>query len=97
MTKQTKMIKFMLAILIIIPVTLLVTGLVQTFVLKSKQAELANAQTQLEQSTDQYNNLEDEYNYKTSDEYLEEYHKYHNGYGNEGDIVLEYPKQAQDE
>ena len=93
MTKQTKMIKFMLAILLIIPVALMVTGFVQTFVLKSKQAQLASAKSQLEQSTNQYNELEDEYNYKTSDQYLEDYHKYYNVYGNEGDVIIEFPNE----
>ena len=50
MPKQTKMIKFMLVVLIIIPVVLFFTGIVQTFVLKSRQNELYNNKYTLSQS-----------------------------------------------
>ena len=89
MTKNTKMIKFMLFVLLLIPLVLFVTGIVQTFVLKSTQNKLAQAQNDLTQSTQEYNDLQNEYDYKTSDEYLEEYHKYYSGYGQEGDVEIE--------
>lgn len=89
MTKNAKMIKFMLFVLLLIPIVLFVTGIVQTFVLKSTQNKLAQAQTEQTQIQQEYNDLQNEYDYKTSDEYLEEYYKYHNGYGNEGDVVVE--------
>lgn len=93
MAKQTKMIKFMLVILLIIPIALLTTGLVQTFVLKSKQAELANAQTQLEQSSSEYEAYKNEDEYKSSDDYLKEYHKYKNGYGDDGDVIIDITQE----
>ena len=83
------MIKFMLFVLLLIPIVLFVTGIVQTFVLKTKQNELAKANADLTNSTQEYNDLQNEYDYKTSDEYLEEYYKYYYGYGNEGDVVVE--------
>lgn len=83
------MIKFMLFVLLLIPIVLFVTGIVQTFVLKSTQNKLAQAQIEQAQAQQEYNDLQNEYDYKTSDEYLEEYYKYYYGYGNEGDVVVE--------
>ena len=79
----------MIFVLLLIPIVLFVTGIVQTFVLKAKQNQLLNAQNELAQSQQEYNDLESEYDYKTSDEYLEEYYKYYYGYGQEGDVVVE--------
>ena len=89
MLKQTKMIKFMLVVLIIVPIALFVTGIVQTFVLKSKQNELASAQYNLEQQTDKEKELNEEYDYKTSDEYLEEYYKHKSNLGEDGDVKIQ--------
>lgn len=88
MQKQTKMIKFMLVVLLLIPVILFVTGIIQTFVLKSKQNELESSKYQLEQSVQNEQELTEEYEYKTSDEYLNEYYKHNSGYGEDGDIKL---------
>ena len=79
----------MIFVLLLIPIVLFVTGIVQTFVLKSKQNALLNAQNELAQQQQEYHDLQNEYDYKTSDEYLEEYHKYYNGYGQDGDVVVE--------
>ena len=79
----------MIFVLLLIPIVLFVTGIVQTFVLKSKQNQLLNAQNELAQQQEEFDNLQNEYDYKTSDEYLQEYHKYYSGYGNDGDVVVE--------
>lgn len=93
MPKQTKTIKFMIALLLLIPIVLFMVGIVQTFVLKSKQNELANSKYNLEQSQTKQEELSNEYDYKTSDEYLKEHYK-HNSYdgkyyGDDGDVLLE--------
>ena len=88
MQKQTKMIKFMLVILLLIPVILFITGIIQTFVLKNRQNELKSCKYQLEQSVQNEQELIEEYEYKTSDEYLNEYFKHNSGYGEDGDIKL---------
>lgn len=89
MPKQTKMIKFMLVVLIIIPMVLFITGVVQTFVLKSKQNELYNSQYTLSQTENKKKELSDEADYKESTEYKEEKDK-HNGYTDKdkNDIIL---------
>ncbi len=79
----------MLVVLIIIPVVLFLTGVIQTFVLKSKQAELANSKYTLEQSIQKEKDLENEAKYKESDEYIKEFNRYNNNKGEEGDIGLE--------
>lgn len=87
MPKQTKMIKFMLVVLIIIPVVLFFTGIVQTFVLKSRQNELYNNKYTLSQSENKKNELQNEADYKDSDNYKDEYNK-HKGYSDKDDIIL---------
>lgn len=90
MTKQTKVIKFMLVVLIIIPIALLITGIVQTFVLKNAQQNLLEARKALEYYEQEYTNLEDQYNYMQSDEYKKEQQKHNeydgDNYGDDGDI-----------
>ena len=82
----------MITILLIIPVFLFVTGIVQTFVLKSKQNELAKSKYALEQSKNEQDELNEEYEYVKSDEYFKDYlkHNEYDGkyYGEDGDIRL---------
>lgn len=90
MTKQTKLIKCMLFVLILIPIVLFSIAVVQTFVIKSKQNALTIAQTELSKSQEDLEKQQEIYNYKSSDKYKEEHYKHneYNGesYGNEGDI-----------
>lgn len=83
------MIKFMLGVLLLIPITLFVVGIVQTFVLKNKQSQLANASAQNSEYSKQYEELTGEADYKESDEYWKEYYKYFYGYGEDGDINID--------
>lgn len=89
MQKQTKMIKFMIVVLIFIPVVLFLTGIVQTFVLKSRQNELYNSQYNLSQSESKKQELSNEADYKGSSDYKNEKDK-HNGYTDKDsdDILL---------
>ena len=92
MTKQTKLIKFMIIFLILIPIILLCVAVVQTFVLKNNQNKLDNALSTLEQSQTQYDKQQEIYNYKSSEQYKIDYY-IHNGYnnenyGDEGDIKV---------
>ncbi len=88
MTKQTKTIKFMLFLLIIIPIILFSVGIIQTFVLKSKQNELANANYVLDQKLQTEQELQNEADYKSSDEYKDEYQKYFNNKSKDEDILV---------
>lgn len=89
MPKQTKMIKFMIFVLIFIPIVLFIIGIVQTFVLKSRQNELHNSQYTLSQSESKKEELNNESDYKGSTEYKNEKDK-HNGYTDKDsdDILL---------
>lgn len=93
MVKQKKLIKLMLFVLMLIPLILLLTGIVQTFVLKSKQQQLLNAQNELTLSQQELLKQQQIYNYQSSDEYKEENFKHneYNGqnYGNKGDVNVE--------
>ena len=50
MTKQTKLIKFMLVVLLLIPVILFTTAIIQSFILKNSQKKLLEAQNCLNQA-----------------------------------------------
>lgn len=88
MAKQTKTIKFMLFLLMIIPIILFSVGIIQTFVLKSKQNELANANYVLDQKIQTEQELQNEADYKSSDEYKYEYQKYFNNKSEDEDILV---------
>ena len=92
MIKQTKLVKFMLVVILIIPFLLLVIALVQTFILKNKQHQLINAKSELSIIEDELDKQEEIYNFKSSEEYDNERYKheeYNNeNYGNEGDINI---------
>lgn len=88
MPKQTKTVKFMLAVLLLIPIVLFVVAIAQTFIIKSKQAELSKVQYELAQAKQNEQDLQGELDYKTSDEYLNEYYKHHYGYSENDDIIV---------
>ncbi|MBE7074948.1 MAG: hypothetical protein E7376_03115 [Clostridiales bacterium] len=88
MHKQTKTLKFIFFILLLIPIVLFAVGIIQTFVLKSKQNELNALNQSIIVSEQQQTELEKELEYKQSDEYKNEYYKYENGYGKPGDIEI---------
>ncbi len=82
MTKQIKLIKFMIVVLLIIPIALFFTGIIQTFVLKSKQDKLTNATQELYASQQELEKQKEIEEYVYSDEYKEEYYKHNNpGFG----------------
>ena len=90
--KQTKTVKFIFALMLLIPVALFFTGIVQSFVLKHKKNEFNDAKKNLQQQETVYEEKEELYNYLTSDEYIEQYYM-HEGYendqyGNSGDINI---------
>ena len=97
MIKQTKLIKFMVVILLLIPIVLFFTAIVQTFVLKSKQSQLANIKQQLQQSQLEQQKQQSIYDYLDSNQYTEDYYKHnkYNGesYGNDGDVNIEITKE----
>ncbi len=88
MQKQTKTIKFMLSFLILIPLVLFSVGIVQTFVLKSRQNQLNQTNYNLEQSIEKEKNLQEESEYKSSEEYIKEYQKYFNNKSENNDKNL---------
>ncbi|MBE7082482.1 MAG: hypothetical protein E7378_02225 [Clostridiales bacterium] len=95
MAKQTKKVKFLFVVLMLIPLALFVAGICQTFSLKSKQNELNNLSTTLTQKQEElskYNQMDD-YMFdddELSEEFKKEYHKHESdGYGEEGDIQIE--------
>ena len=95
MVKQTKIIKFMLVVLILVPTILLITAVVQTFVLNDAQRKLSIANETLSQTEKEYNNLNQQHNYvynedgSLSEDYLKEHYKHSDGsYGDDGDIDI---------
>ena len=91
--KQTKMVKFVFAILLLIPAVLLTTGIIQTFVIKNSKSQLLSAQNELNKAQTELSQLTETENYINSDQYLEDYYK-NNGYdgkdyGKEGDTEIE--------
>ena len=92
MTKQIKLIKFMIVVLIFIPIILFVTAIVQTFILKNKQAELNNANTYLNERNDELEKQQDILDYVESDEYKQEYKKHNDpNKGNEEEFSINIP------
>ena len=67
MTKQTKLIKFMLFVLLLIPVVLFAIAIIQTFVIKSEQNKLINAQRQLELKQQEYQSVNNQHKYVFKD------------------------------
>ena len=93
--KQTKLIKFMLVVLILVPTILLITAVVQTFVLKDAQKKLTIANEALTKTEQEYNHLNKQHDYvynedgSLSEDYLKEHYKHGDGsYGNDGDIDI---------
>lgn len=94
MPKQTKMIKTMFIVFMLIPIILLLTGVIQTLVLKSKQNDLLKARNNLSNLEEEYDIINQKYDYvynedgTLSEDYLKEYYKYNGNYGDEGDIDI---------
>ena len=88
--KQTKMVKFVFILLLIIPAFLLCTAFIQTFILKSRQSELNILQSNLSNLKQEEQVLEEIEGYKSSQDYIDDYNK-HNGKtnGETGDIKIE--------
>jgi len=89
MAKATKGIKFLIVVLFIFPIILLCTGVIQTFIIKSKKKELLNTQNSLTQAQQEYEEQKDKYDYKNSNEYNDKYLEYNEGYGEDGDIKID--------
>ena len=91
MEKQTKMIKFMIFILLLVPIVLFVIGISQTFILKSKNNELELNNKKLYSAQQKKEETEDSLDYIESDQFLEDYNKYENGKSeNENDIIIDF-------
>ena len=90
--KQTKTVKFIFAVALLIPVVLVFVGVIQSIALQVKRSELTNAQTNLNQKQEELKQQQDILDYLESDEYKNDYY-IHEGsgddaYGNEGDIEV---------
>ena len=68
---------------------LLLTGIILTFVLKTKQSNLNSQNTENIQLEQEYKNLKEQNDYKNSNQYADDYFQYEQGYGNQGDIIIE--------
>lgn len=98
MTKQTKLVKCMIFVLVLIPIALFFVGVVQTFVLKDAQNKLLEANQNLSQAQQELEKYKEQHAYMFNDdgsikeEYLEEFYKHNpNGsiyYGKDGDVVI---------
>lgn len=73
----------------------ILSGIVLTFVLKSKQENLNTLNKQNYEYSQQYQEAKDKSDYyfdedgELSDEYSDDYYRYEEGYGNEGDKKIE--------
>ena len=96
---QKKKFKITLISMICIISCFFVAGIVQTFVLKSKQNTLANTHSQTSQLEQEYNDAKSTHDYKSSnpndednedysDDYYEDYWR-SQGYGEDGDKKIE--------
>lgn len=90
MVKQTKLIKFMIFVLLLIPVILFFSGLITSFVLNAKETRFTQVQHELEEAKKEEQKQNDIYDYKSSDEFKDEQYKHDqdNSYGNEGDVII---------
>ena len=95
--KQTKFIKVMIFTLLLIPVVLVFTGVVQTFVLKDAQNKLISAQTELALAKEKQQRAQEKHEFafnpdgSISDEFLKEHYKHSesDSYGDDGDVNIE--------
>ena len=87
--KERKKLKKLIIIFSTILGCLLLTAIIQTFVLNSKQAQLNNLVTENSYLSQQEKDLKDQSDYKESQEYQDEYWKNENGYGQDGDKKIE--------
>lgn len=87
-TQQTTLIKVIALLATLILATLLIVGVVQTFIhngLIAKNNELLAQNEQIEQAIDQ---TQEEIDIRNSNDYLDDYLEQEEGYGNEGDIIV---------
>lgn len=86
------MVKFIFASALLLLVTLLFVGIIQSVTLQIKRNELAQSQSVLQQKQQEKEQKQDILDYLSSDEYEEEYYKHEGNdgdhYGNEGDIEV---------
>ena len=67
----------------------LITGIILTFVLKSKQHYLNNLNNQNSQYEQEYQQAKDKNSYYSSDDYKDDYYKNEQNYGHKGDKIIE--------
>ena len=79
----------MMTVMSIVLCCFLLTGIILTFVLKSRQSALENQlkdNTQLEQ---EYSQKKEQSDYLSSDEYKDDYYQNEQNYGHDGDKIIE--------
>ena len=87
MSKSSKLTKATIIFLFFVPFVFCAIAIVQTFVLKNRQAQLSDAQTKLEQVQSEKETLEGIENYVKSDQYIQDYNNHH-GKTDDGDIKV---------
>ena len=90
--RTKKNFRFMIVCMSMFICVLLLTGIILTFMLKSKQNELKNTNLHNYQQEQEYKELKDKEDYKNSNQYADDYYQYTQGYGNQGDIILDVNK-----
>lgn len=88
MTRQTKIVKSAIILLFFIPIILLAIGVIQTFVINSKQRTLQNLQQEYAECEQQKQELDKSLEYIEGD-YIEDYYNHKHGYGKEGDVIID--------
>lgn len=89
MEKQTKLIKFLIVLMFIVPVILFIVGVSQTFVLKNKQAKLKSLNQTLSQTQQEHEEYLKTEDYLESEEFKDDYNKYENNKSENNDIIIE--------
>ena len=91
--KQTKMVKFVFAIALLIPIVLVFVGIIQSVSLQIKRNNLTNSQIELELKEEELKEKQETLDYLQSEDYKNDHYShegYNNeNYGNSGDIAVE--------
>lgn len=87
--KNKRKFKIMFIVMSAVLCCFFIVGVVQTFILKSKQINLNNLKTENLELEQEYNKTKDEYEYKSDENYQNEYWENEEGYGEEGDKIIE--------
>lgn len=66
-----------------------IVGIVQTFILKSKQSNLNDLKKENFELEQEYNETKDEFEYKNDENYNNDYWENEKGYGEDGDKIIE--------